>query len=318
MRRAPARAWFILYHGVESVVETAGTREAAQVAFFILISFPAALLLIVWGASTLLDDIGVRSEIVDGIVEALPLADDEGRGQVEDLLDGVARGAGTLGLLGGLALIWASSGAIGALRHSIVNAWPSGDPEPYFPGKALDVGLTLLVAPLGVAALGLNLVVDVPEALIDQPAVEGLVGLLITVIVPIVAVFLIFLILFRILPTADASLRSAWPGALVALAGAGLVRVGSDLWFGSLGGESAAIYGAIASLIAASISVYLVAIVAVFGANVSALLARYPSFAAIDRAIAADAENPNPPLLGEIGRLLRSLFIRRRAKKDET
>ena len=53
----------------------AGTRDAAQVAYFLVMSFPATLLLLVWFFSALLGDDGVRQSIVDAIVEALPLAD---------------------------------------------------------------------------------------------------------------------------------------------------------------------------------------------------------------------------------------------------
>jgi membrane protein len=295
------------------VVETAATREAAQVAFFILITFPAALLLALWGASTALDDPGVREEIIDGIIEALPLTPGEGRNQVENLLDGVAEGAGTLGFFGALALIWSASGAIGALRHSISTAWPSGEPLPYFQGKALDVGVTVLVVPAMLASLGLNLVDPLAGAFGDEPLLEGIVSLLFTEALPAIAVFGVFLVLFRVLPPAEASWRAAWPGALVAWVGAILVRYGTELYFGSIGGGSTAIYGAIAALLAVSIAVYLLAIVSVVGANVSAVLARHESWKDVDAAIDAEGEEDTGEgsFWADVWGLVRSLFLRR-------
>jgi membrane protein len=315
MKRAPGRAWFLIRHGVESVVETAGTREAAQVAFFIMITFPAALLLVVWGASTALDDTGVREEIVDAIIDALPLSDDEGRDQVEDLLDGVAAGAGTLGLLGGLVLIWSASGALGALRHSIAAAWPSGEPLPYFQGKALDVGLTLVVAPALLAALALNLVDGIADAFSDAPLLEGLVSIAVTEVVPAVALFGVLLVLYRILPPRAGSWRSAWVGALVAFVGIVLVRYGAELYFRTIG-DSAAIYGAIAGLLAAAISVYLLAIVAVVGANVAAVSARYESWREVDEEIHAEAERDDGEgsAWADIRGMVRGLFLRARSR----
>ena len=295
------------------MVETAATREAAQVAFFIMITFPAALLLVVWAASTALDDVGVREEIVDAIIDALPLTDDEGRTQVEDLLDGVAEGAGTLGVIGGLALVWSASGAIGALRHSIGAAWPSGEPLPYFQGKALDVGLTLLVAPALLAALGLNLVDGIAGALGDDPLLEGLYSLAVTELVPAAALFGVFLVLYRVLPPGEASWRAAWPGALVAWAGAVLVRYGTELYFGTVG-DTAAIYGALAALLAVSISVYLLAIVAVVGANVCAVTAEHEGWEDVDAAIATEKRDDGDgdgSLRADVWGLLRSLFMRR-------
>jgi membrane protein len=315
VKRAPGRAWFLIRHGVESVVETAGTREAAQVAFFIMITFPAALLLVVWGASTALDDTGVREEIVDAIIDALPLSDDEGRDQVEDLLDGVAAGAGTLGFLGGLVLIWSASGALGALRHSIAAAWPSGEPLPYFQGKALDVGLTLVVAPVLLAALALNLVDGIADAFSDAPLLEGLVSIAVTELVPAVALFGVLLVLYRILPPRAGSWRSAWVGALVAFVGIVLVRYGAELYFRTIG-DSAAIYGAIAGLLAAAISVYLLAIVAVVGANVAAVSARYESWREVDEEIHAEAERDDGEgsAWADIRGMVRGLFLRARSR----
>ncbi len=311
MRRLPSRAWWLIYRAFASLFEDAGAREAAQVAFWVMVTFPAALLLVVWGASVALDDLTVREDIVQGIIDAFPLADEEGRDQVEELLDGVANGAGTLGLLGGLVLIWSASGAIGALRHSIGSHWPAGDPLPYFQGKALDVGMTFLIAPLAIAALGLNLVDLVPNALGNDPFWEGTVSLLLTEVLPAIAIFALFLILYRFLPPARGSWRAAWPGALIALAGVGLVRLGTEAWFGTVGGGAAAIYGAIAGLLAVTISVYLLAIVAVLGANISAEMARYPNWAGLDKAIEED-EGPGQSLGKEILGLIRSLFLRRR------
>jgi uncharacterized BrkB/YihY/UPF0761 family membrane protein len=75
--------------------------------------------LLVWGFSTLLDDPSVRESIVDAIVSALPLSSPDDRAEVEALLDEVAAGAGSLGWLGALSLLYSASGAIGALRHAV-------------------------------------------------------------------------------------------------------------------------------------------------------------------------------------------------------
>jgi hypothetical protein len=47
VRRLPAAMFLVLRRAVGSLVETAGTRDAAQVAFSFVMSFPAALLLLV-------------------------------------------------------------------------------------------------------------------------------------------------------------------------------------------------------------------------------------------------------------------------------
>ena len=68
IRRFPARASLLLRRAAESLIDTAGTRDAAQVAYFLVMSFPAALLLLVWGFSAVLGDESLRKSIVDSIV----------------------------------------------------------------------------------------------------------------------------------------------------------------------------------------------------------------------------------------------------------
>jgi len=95
----------LLSLSVRSMLNSAGTRDAAQVAYYLVMSFPALLLLLVWGFSAVLQDNSVREEIVDAIMHGLPIADPSDRNQVERLLDDVAAGAGGLGWLGAVALL---------------------------------------------------------------------------------------------------------------------------------------------------------------------------------------------------------------------
>ena len=155
------------------MLQTGGTRDAAQVAFFLVLSFPALLLLVVWAFSALLGDDSVRASIVDAIVSVLPLEEGAARSDVEQLLDEVAAGAGALGWIGVLTLLYSSSGAIGGLRHAVNEAWGESETRPFVPGKALDVGLTLVVAPLAIVALGLTLSGSLADTIGDHPWIVG-------------------------------------------------------------------------------------------------------------------------------------------------
>jgi uncharacterized BrkB/YihY/UPF0761 family membrane protein len=174
--------------------------------------------------------------------------------------------------------------------------------------------MTLLVVPALLASLGLNLVDPLAGAFGDEAVLEGFVSLLFTEALPAIAVFGVLLVLYRILPPADASWRAAWPGAIVAWVGAILVRYGTELYFSSIGGGATAVYGAIGALLAISIAVYLLAIVTVVGANVSAVLARHESWRDVDAAVAAEREEDTGggSFRGDVGNLVRSLFLRRR------
>jgi membrane protein len=304
MRRRAAHASLVLRRSLDSMVETGGTRDAAQVAFFLVLSFPALLLLVVWAFSALLGDESVRASIVDAIVSVLPLEEGAARSDVEQLLDEVAAGAGALGWIGVLTLIYSSSGAIGGLRHVVNEAWGESETRPFVPGKALDVGLTLVVAPLVIVALGLTLSGSLADTIGDHPWIVGAAKFAVTRLLPLAISFGLLVLLFRVLPEVPGGLRAAWPGALVALVGALAVQFALTLWF-SVFGDASAVYGTIGALLAVVLSAYFVAIAIVFGAHVSAQVARLPDAAAIDSAL--EQENGGRSL----GELLRGLFVRR-------
>jgi membrane protein len=309
VRAFPARAWFVLRHAADALIGTAGTRDAAQVAFFVLLSFPAILLLVVWGASAALDNpAGLREDVVDAVVDALPLSDAEGRREVESLLDDVAAGAGGLGMAVVLALLYSASGAIGGLRHAVNEAFQTRDDRPWAQGKLLDIGLVLLAAPLALGALALKLSNSVPAALDNEPLARGLSAFLLTELAPMTIAFVLLVGLLRILPSTTVRLRDAWPGALVAVIGLRLTQALAEA-FVDLFGEAGAVYGAIGGLLAAGYGVYLACVVIVAGAHVSAQLARLPTGEAIDSAIAS--EPPGKPLGRFLLDAVRGVFVRR-------
>jgi membrane protein len=285
------------------MLRTGGTRDGAQVAFFLVLSFPALLLLVVWGFSTLLGDDSVRAAIVDAIVSILPLEEGAARSDVERLLDEVAAGAGALGWIGVLTLLYSSSGAIGGLRHAVNEAWGVSETRPFAQGKGLDVGLTLVVAPLSIVALGLTLSGSLADTIGDHPWIVGAGQFAVTRVLPLAILFGLLVLLFRVLPEVSGGLRAAWPGALVALVGGLAVRFGLTLWF-SVFGDASAVYGTIGALLAAVLSAYFVAIAIVFGAHVSAQVARLPDAAAMDRAV---EQQDGGRSLGEV---VRGLFVR--------
>jgi membrane protein len=314
LRRLPARAWLVIRRAVDELIKKAGTRDAAQVAFYVLLSLPPILLLLVWGFSTALDDERVREEIVSTMVEALPLSDEQGREEIEQLLDGVARGAGSQGWVGAIALLYSASGAIAALRHAVNQAWRADEGLPYFQGKALDVGVVLIVAPVIIVALTLNLANTVPNALDDTPLFAGLAAVLISDVIPLVIAFALLVGLYRVLPVERASFRAALWGALVGVIGIVVVHLGAEAYLATFG-DAGAVYGTLGALLAAMFGVYIQAIVVVVGAHVAAELARLPDAAAIDAAIEAESEGEGTPIGRFLLNAVRGLFYRPRRRR---
>ncbi len=311
VRRLPAHASFLLRGGAETLIAKAGTRDAAQVAYFLVMSFPATLLLLVWCFSAALDDDSVRQSIVDSIVEALPLADASDQRQVEALLDDVAAGAGSLGWIGAVALLYSASGAIGALRHAVNQAWGEQDTRPYAPAKALDTGLTLIVAPTLLLGLGLKLSGSLAATIGDHPWMVAVAQFAVTELVPVALLLATLVGLLRVLPATRASLRAAALGGLVALAGLVLVQLGTEAYFSAFG-DTSAVYGTLGVLLVVVFSAYVDAIAIVYGAHVAARASLFPTAASIDRALEEQSGASAGRYLLDV---LRGLFVRVRPRR---
>jgi len=311
IRRFPARASLLLRRAAESLIESAGTRDAAQVAYFLVMSFPAALLLLVWGFSAVLGDDSLRESIVDSIVAALPASDESARREIERLLNEVAAGAGGLGWISAVALLYSASGAIGALRYAVNRAWAEDDTRPYAPGKALDAGLTLVAGPMLIVGLGLTLSGSLANAIGDHPWIVAVAQFAVTRMLPAALLLAVLVCLFRVLPATRGGLRSAWLGGLVALAGVLLVQVGGKAYFAAFGDVNA-LYGTLGVLLAIVFSAYLDAIAIVYGAHVAAQASLLPSGSAIDRALEAETGPSVGRYLLDTGR---GLFVRVRPRR---
>lgn len=311
IRRFPARASLLLRRAAESLIESAGTRDAAQVAYFLVMSFPAALLLLVWGFSAVLGDDSLRESIVDSIVAALPASDESARREIERLLNEVAAGAGGLGWISAVALLYSASGAIGALRYAVNRAWAEDDTRPYAPGKALDAGLTLVAGPMLIVGLGLTLSGSLANAIGDHPWIVAVAQFAVTRMLPAALLLAVLVCLFRVLPATRGGLRSAWLGGLVALAGVLLVQVGGKAYFAAFGDVNA-LYGTLGVLLAIVFSAYLDAIAIVYGAHVAAQASLLPSGSAIDRALEAETGPSVGRYLLDMGR---GLFVRVRPRR---
>jgi membrane protein len=293
----------LLTRAARSMMDSAGSRDAAQVAYYLVMSFPALLLLLVLGFSTVLQDDSVREEIVDAIMHGLPIADPSDRNQVERLLDDVAAGAGGLGWLGIVALLYAASGALGAMRHAVNDAWGERDTRPFAQGKALDVGLTLVAGPVLIIALGLTLSGELASSIGDSPWIVAVAQFAVTRLLPVALLLALLTCLFRVLPESKrATWRTAWPGALVSVLAIVAIQLGTRVYF-DIVGNSNAVYGTMGVLLAVVFAAYLIALAVILGAHVCAAAGRP----------AEELDGPDEPLGRAIANALRGVFVRDRS-----
>jgi membrane protein len=267
---------------VRSFLDRNSLDFAASIAYRVLFSlFPLAILLVgVFGL--LARATGVRADVVDEIVDQVPLTG-EGREQVRDLLLAATDDVSALGLIGILGVIWAATGMITATRKAVNLAWET-EQRSFVRGKALDVVVVLGAGLLVLLSLVLSLLFRVVERVTDRlldwfgPA-AALASWLLGVALPALLGFAVILFAYRVLPAFRPPFRQVLPAAMLAAAAIALLQQGFALYLRHFGRYDV-IYGSLGAIIAFLLFVYLSLAVFLFGVH---LARRWPEALAESR-----------------------------------
>jgi membrane protein len=189
-----------------------GTHLAAMVAYFALLSFVPLIFL----ALSLLG-LTHRADASDFLVRELRRAfPGTSVGSILTLVHKVQDNAATLGIIGGVALLWSSLSLFSALESAfnIVYGRPN---RPFLRGKALAATLmvaiiTMLFVSLLVGSLGAEVLKRYAPGFVGS----SVVAYVVSVGVSLIGVFVFLFSVYWFLPTADVTWRDALPGALTA------------------------------------------------------------------------------------------------------
>ena len=257
-------------------VEDRGHRSAAQMSFFAILSFIPLILLLSAAFGLLFDDGSVQERIIQTVFDNVPLSSGDDRPQLEKAVGDALDQTGNLGIFTTLLLLAAASGVMGALRHSINEAWDIEQRPPLLQRKALD--LALVLGGTSILALSVSLTVThrLADILDDEAGGGWLLAALLDVagdVLPLLFVAAGLLFLYRVLPMNKEPLRAIWPGAVVGALGLAVVKLGLELYFEQFA-DFGAIYGSLGAAMALLLFVFAAANVIVFGAEFASEWAR--------------------------------------------
>jgi membrane protein len=189
-----------------------GTHLAAMVAYFALLSFVPLTFL----ALSLLGLVH-RADASDFLVKELSRAFPTTSLQsILTLVHRVQDNAATLGVIGGVALLWSSLSLFSALESAfnIVYGRPN---RSFFHGKGIAAivmlaTITTLFASLVIGALGVEVLKRYAPGFVGN----GVVAYIVSIAVSLVGVFLFVLAAYRLLTNAEITVRDVLPGAVMA------------------------------------------------------------------------------------------------------
>jgi membrane protein len=299
----PWRLWLLTRRAVAGFAGAGGTRLAAAIAYYALLSlFPLVILLVAAG-SLVLDEATVRERIADRISGALPLTE-SGAADVRDLLADAGGSAAAVGLAGLAGLLWSASGMMGALRAGVTAVSGPEPGRPFLRGKLIDLGMIAGVGILLLASAAITVTARVAREQVLEPIGVPGAGTLIGILVPIALATATLLVLIRLVPAAPPSRAGAWRAAPAGGVALWALATGFGLYVANFGRYNA-IYGSLGTIVALMVFVGLVAIVVLLAAAAAA------AWEDVARARPPEPSGDGEPLWRRARGALAGLFVRR-------
>jgi membrane protein len=251
---------------------------ASAIAYRVLFSiFPLAIFLTsVFGLLVQNDE--RRDELVTWVVDHLSLSD-AGSARLDQAVRGLADPSSLVGLVALLAVLWAASGMMAAIRIALTNVWDAERREAVR-GKAFDLGLVLLAGVLILVAFTLTLLVRLVEDLGTRIGHDlGLVRLGAVAgdgaqaLVSLGLVFATILLLYRYAPPSRPRWAELWLPALLVAVAINVTQVGYGIYLSRFAKYNL-VYGSLGAAVGFLFLVYLCAAIFLFGAQVAAVWPR--------------------------------------------
>ena len=290
----------VLVDAVDGFFSDGCAQFAAAIAYRVLFSIAPLAIVLTSIAGVVLRDDARRAEVVNTIVNALPV-DAGGSRDVEKAVVAVASPASLVGLVSIAAFAWTASGMMAALRSGLAAAMRSPGDRPIVRGKLVDLvlvmvaGLLVMLVVIG-NALGSAAWGWASHAVSPHGIETGWLEIIVTRGIPLVLTTCIVMLLYRFVPARRLRTSDSIAGALVtAILLLGLSLASARLYRSTL--ELSTIYGSLTTLFVFLYAVYLHACALLLGAEVAAAWGRWPM-----RAI-------EPQDQGTLARLVRRVAI---------
>jgi membrane protein len=275
---------------------------AAGIAYRVLFSIAPLAIVLVSIAGLVLQDDSIRQDVVDAIVDALPVSA-AGRKDVEDAITAIATPASAAGLASLLVFAWAATGMMAAIRQGLERAMDVTQSRPAARGKLVDLLLIVGAAVLVLVTVGITLLGSLVQkasgslgeaiGVGSRTLASGLVhaaafGVSIVVV----------MLLYRFVPARGLRLRDGLVGAIVTALLFRLISLASG-WIYASTTRLSAVYGSLTAALVFLYSIYLYSSALLLGAEIAA---------AWSRPQGTDGE----PILVQLKRGLLGLFVRQK------
>jgi membrane protein len=246
---------------------------AAAISYYALFSLFPLLIFMVSIFGIFLQSSSLQKDLIDRVLEFLPLTPDKGRNEVRDAVDAIAGISIPLSMVGLLGLAWSASAMFGAIRTALNVAWDVKTPRHFVKQKLLDLGMVAGIGVFFLLSIGTTALLRT-----TQDASSDILGPLssnaaffwraVPHLMPAIFSFGAFIVLYRFVPAAPIKIGDVWPGALIATIFFETIKNGFSFYVANFGHYDV-VYGSLGAVVALLFWMYLSAVALLFGAEVA-------------------------------------------------
>ncbi len=269
----------VLKYAVQRSGQEHAPEAAASMAFYALFSLFPLFLILVAVNSVILESLHVREQILDTILEFLPVASHQ---MITQNIEQILQARGTVGIVGAIALLWAATHVFTTLVHNLNRAWPGAPAQNIFRSRLIALIIVIcFVALLPVFLLAktvVNLIADFNVQLIGGLSISSFRHIFSNLFL-YVFICMTFIFLYRWVPNTKVRWAEAFGGAFVAAIAAGEVTAAFSWYLSSGLSRYNIVYGSLGALLSFMTWIYIINFIVIFGAHLSAAIAQYTPLA---------------------------------------
>jgi membrane protein len=262
LSKGARRLWRLISQTQRVFVESECAVRAASLAYHLLLSLFPLLLFLIFVGSDLISAQGTRRALYRYLEQVIPAA----ANSVMSVLDQTLQARGTIGLIGGVFLLWSASSVFTSLSTALNVIWDAV-PRPFWRRRILAMVTVLIIGSLFIVSIWLSALVSWPWS-----GTLTTLGRWLSRGVDLGVTVLLLGLMYRLVPNRIVPWRAAFSGALLA----GLLwQIGKVLfsWFLTSGLTNyGLVYGSLASVVILMLWTYLSGLIILIGGSFGSVL----------------------------------------------
>lgn len=266
----------LVFRTVKAFFDDSCSQRAAALSYYVLFSLFPLIIFSVGVVGLFLKDSALQNDIVDQIMNNIPLSQDQGRSDVTDALQNVAQSrSGAIGIIGLVGLAWSGSAMFGVLRSSMNVMFHVHQPRPILISKLIDLGIVLSFTPFFVLSIAATSALRLAQRASEDIPVLGSTAQslgfgwqIAAFLLPVVISFVAFFLVYWLVPAQRPRPRYVVPGAILAAVLFEVVKIGFNIYLENFSNYDV-VFGSLGAVVAFLFWVYLSANIMLFGAELA-------------------------------------------------